>query len=508
MIRSDAFERLLTERARPILARADAGEDAVVAALARSLEIPVMVVAPGRREAEPLVRGAESWLGPDRVAYLPPWEALPYEGISPSPEVSARRAAAVRRVRAAEGPFVVVTTALGATHRLIPTLGATDPVVLEPNLELAPDDLAGRLVALGYQRADVVEHRGEFAVRGGVVDVFPGTARRPVRLEYWGDEIDSLREFTASTQLSTDAVKRVEVAPVRELIADAAVRERAGDLASKHLDRFRDVLQRITDGLHVEGMESFAPLLFDHLPTPAELLPAGSWVVLSQVRRTRDRARQAFEEARTLADASGWPGPSALAPLDEALGGHVELHLTEFTEGIDLGLAGWGSAEGNALEVAKRAEDLRSRGYRVVVTATGHGSLERVKEVVAADDAELAPLARGFVFDAGELSVASEEDVFGSRRHTKDAPRFTNRRQDTVAEELEIGDYAVHRVHGVGRYLGISRRSIGDGERDYMVLEYAAGDRLSVPTDQVGMVARYVGGEEPRLSRLGTNDWV
>jgi transcription-repair coupling factor (superfamily II helicase) len=508
LIGSDAFERLLTERARPIEVRADAGEDAVVAALAKALDTTVMVVTPGRREAEPLVGAAEAWLGPDRVAYLPPWEALPYEGISPSPEAAARRAAAVRRLREATGPFVLVTTALSAIHGLIPTLGSTEPVILEGSLEVPPDALADRLVALGYQRADVVEHRGEFAVRGGVVDVFPGTARRPVRLEYWGDEIESLREFVAATQLSTEAIKRVEVAPVSELIPDDAVRSRAAELAPQHLDRFRDVLQRIADGLHVEGMESFAPLLFDHLPTPAELLPNGAWVAITQVRRTRERARQTFEEAKTLADASAWPGPPALRPLDEALGEHVRLHLTEFTEGIDLGLANWGSAEGNALELAKRAEDLRKRGSRIVVTAGSTGSLERVREVVTADDADLAPLPRGFVFERGKLAIATEEDLFGARRHTKDAPRITNRRQDTVAEELEIGDYAVHRVHGVGRYLGITRRSIGDGERDYMVLEYGAGDRLSVPTDQVGMVARYSGGDTPRMSRLGTSDWA
>ncbi|HSJ49931.1 MAG TPA: transcription-repair coupling factor, partial [Actinomycetota bacterium] len=170
----------------------------------------------------------------------------------------------------------------------------------------------------------------------------------------------------------------------------------------------------------------------------------------------------------------------------------------------------WGTAQGNPAELARRAEDLRSRGYQVVVTAGGHGSLERAKEVLGAAASRWveAPLAAGFVFAAGRLAVASEEDLFGVRRHTRTAPRFTTRRRDTVAEELQPGDYAVHRIHGVGRYAGIHRRAVGDAERDYMVLEYAQGDRLSVPTDAVGMVARYVGGEVPRLSRLGSGDWA
>ena len=510
LIGSDAFEHLLTERARPILARADAGEDFVVAALARALDAPVLVVAAGPREAEPLVRGAAAWLGEDRAAYLAPWEALPYEGIGPSPEVAARRADAVHRLREARGAFVLVTTGLAAMQGLVPTLGAVPPLELVPGAELPPDVLADHLVDLGYARTDVVEHRGEFAVRGGVVDVFPGTARRPVRLEYWGNEVESLREFSASSQLSSGAVRRALAPPVRELIADHEIRSRAEALAPKHVDRFRDGLQRIADGLHAEGAESLAPLLFDELPTPAELLPDGAWVVLAQARRTIDRARQAFEEGATLAEAIRWPGPPAMRRLEDALGRSTQLHLTEFTEGLDLGLTHWGSAQANPAELAKRAQELHERGFRVVITAGGHGSLERAKEVVgrAATDAIEAPLANGFVFAAGRVAVATEEDLFGSRRHTRTAPRLTTRRRDAIAEELELGDYAVHRVHGVARYVGIQRRAIAGAERDYMVLEYAQGDRLSVPTDSVGMVARYVGGDVPRLSRLGSSDWA
>src|ERR687891_1959123 len=213
--------------------------------LARALQTPVMVVAAGPREAEPLVRGAEAWLGVDRVAYLAPWEALPYEGISPSPEVSARRAEAVRRLRDAAGAFALVPTGLGAMQRIPPTLGATPPVEIRAGVELPPDALADRLVDLGYVRVDVVEHRGEFAVRGGVVDVFPGIARRPARLEYWGDEIERVREFSPATQLSTKQLGGVEVIPVRELSPDDRIRAVAEERASGLPDRFRDGLQRL-----------------------------------------------------------------------------------------------------------------------------------------------------------------------------------------------------------------------------------------------------------------------
>ncbi len=518
LIGSEPFERLLLSRDRPILARAEAGADFVVAASARALDAPVLTVASDPREAEVLAHGAAAFLGQDRVFLFPAWEALPYEGISPSPEVSARRAQAARGLREASGAFVLVTPAHAAMQAIAPTIGLAEPLVLTPGAELAPDALAERLVALGYSRADVVEHRGEFAVRGGILDVFPGTARRPVRAEFLGDEVETLREFVPATQLSTAAVPRAEVHPVRELLPTSELRTKAERLAPRFADRFRDQLGRFADGLAFEGMEGLAPLLFDQMPSLADLFPAGSWAIVVRARRTLDRARHAMEEASALAEASGWPGPAVERPLEDALGTLTTLHLSEFAEGLDLGLEGWGTAQGNATELAGRLSELSERGYRVVVAAQGHGSLDRAREVlserglsIGGDTRALAveaDLGGGFVFAPGKLAVATEEDLFGSRRHTRGAPRAARRRTDAVAAELEPGDFAVHRIHGVGRFLAIQRRAVAGAERDYMVLEYAAGDRLSVPTDQVGMIAKYVGGEIPRLHRLGTNDWA
>ncbi len=506
---SETFEGLLLAQDRPIHARAETGEAFVVAGLAVALDAPVLAVAPGPHEADALVEDLEAFL-PDDVALLPAWEALPYEGISPAPDVAARRAAAVRRLRERRGATVLVAPALAAMQGLIPTLGAVPPIELVPGRDLPPDKLAEQLVDLGYRRADVVEHRGEFAVRGGVLDVFPGVARRPVRLEYWGDEIESLREFAASTQLSTARLTHVEVGPVRELIPDDGIRERAAEHARHQTDRFADLLQRIADGLHPEGMETAAPFLFDRLPAPAELLPEGSWVVLTQARRTVDRAAAAYEEAEALADALAWPTARALRGLGDAVAGRVQLQLSEFTEGLDLQLRSWRSAQGNPAEIAQRLGDLQTRGYRAIVTGRGHGSLARASEVVGATPVETveASLSNGFVFAPAKLAIATEEDLFGSRRHTRTAPRFTRRRTDSIAEELEPGDFAVHRIHGVGRYAGIVHRALAGAERDYLILEYAQNDKLYVPSDAVGMVVKYLGGDVPRVHRMGGTDWA
>ena len=200
-----------------------------------------------------------------------------------------------------------------------------------------------------------------------------------------------------------------------------------------------------------------APLLFDHLPTPAELLPEGSWVVVAEAPRTRDRAAQTLAEATALAEASGWPGrrrscrsrtPSPGAPCSRSRASPRG--------------STWGSPTGARRRATPpssrtRLADLAGRGYHLVVTARGRGSLERVKEVIPRDLGEVdrrGAAANGFVFAPAKLAVATEEDVFGSRRHTRAAPRFTRRRTDTLAQELEPGDFAVHRIHGVGRYAG------------------------------------------------------
>src|SRR5919106_144056 len=512
LLESEAFQSLLDGPA-PRLARADAtGHPYVLAALAEAAEAPVMVVAPGPREADHLVRGAAAFLGAERVALFPAWEALPSEGISPGPEVVARRAEAAHRLERSKGPFLMVTPVAAALQRIVPTL-ARPPRFVEAGDQVAPDALTESLVARGYRRADLVMHRGEFAVRGGIVDVFPGSASRPVRAEFFGDEVERIREFSPATQVTTGPAGRVEVFPVRELLPDEEVRERARAEVPRHKGRPRELLDRIAEGLVFEGMEQAAPLVYDEMPVLADLLPEGSWVSVTSVRRTLERARGIAAESAALAEATGLGRRDPMADPDEALEGRPRADLTEFTEGTDLGISGWEGLPGERL--ASRAAALAGEGYTVALSAVGRGSLERAREVLGRAGLSDLPselaiesgVLEGFLFPEGRIAVVGEDDLFGRRRRAHEAPRVTGRPAAAFAEELSPGDFAVHRVHGVGKYVGMVRRAIGGSERDYLLLEYAAGDRLYVPAEQVDVVSRYVGGEQPRLHRLGTNDW-
>jgi transcription-repair coupling factor (superfamily II helicase) len=515
------FERLLASSGPVRVAHAAAPGHAFAAAvLAHALDAPVLALANDPRAAEALAAGAAVFLGADRAIRFPAWESLPYEGISPTPQVAAARARAAHVMATAKGPLVVAAPVLAALQALSPAVGRSEPLVVAVGTSLPPDELAGRLVELGYVRVDVVEHRGEFAVRGGILDVFPATARRPVRADYEGDLVESLREFSASTQLSTGPAEAVEVYPCRELVATAEVRSLAGEAAGRYRGQFRALLDRVAEGLSFEGMEQAIPLIFDDRRFLADLLPSGGWVLLSSARRVRDRAARIAEEADALAEASGWPGPQAVHALDAALGVRGQVDLAEFPEegAVDLGIGAWDRA-GRVEPMADRIVELYRAGTRVLLVAEGRGSLERAAEVLASrgvsGDGLLGvegDLPEGFALrpEPGEpetLAVVTEDDLFGRRRHTRETPRVARRSADSVAAELAPGDLAVHQVHGVGRYQGMVRRAVAGAERDYLLLEYAAGDKLYVPSDQVGVVAKYVGGEAPRLHRLGTNDW-
>ena len=489
----------------------------VAAALAVVRSAPVLVIASDPRGAEGLASGAGAWLGDERVIRFPAWESLPYEGISPGPLTAGRRAEAAHRIRGTTGPAVVTAPVLAALQRVSPELGAHEPLAIVRGESVDLGALVDALVALGYARVDVVEHRGELAIRGGILDVFPSTARRPARLELAGDEVESLREFSPGTQLSTGALDRVVVHPCRELVVDADARDRAERaMQSPRISgQYRSMLERVAEGMTFEGMEQTIPLLFDTLPSLSELLPASSSVVLSPSRMVADRASRIVEEANALAEASGWPGRPVIENLADAVGGRRTAELSELSEGVDLGIRAWDAtgadAQGRAAEVA----DLQRSGASVVALAEGRGSLDRALEVLegaglSADDviAVRADVPEGFVYEAGALAAVSEEDLFGRRRHTRDAPRITQRRAEAVAADLEPGDLCVHQVHGVGRYVGIVRRAVAGSERDYLLLEYAQGDKLYVPSDQVGVVTKYIGGEAPRVHRLGSSDWV
>jgi len=527
---------------------------------------PVLAVTATGRDAEDLVDALRCVLPADEVAGYPSWETLPHERLSPRADTVGRRLAVLRRLAhpsaddPATGPVRVVVASIRAVLQpQLPRLGDLEPVAARVGDVVDLEDLVERLVAVGYSRVELVEKRGEFAVRGGILDVFPPTEEHPVRVEFWGDDVEEVRYFTVADQLSLGPADHgLWAPPCRELLLTPPVRERAKQLAAEHPE-LSEMLDRIADGQAVEGMEALAPVLVDDLRLVLHELPAGSHVLVCDPERVRTRAAELvrtseeFLHASWAAAAGGGTAPidlgaAALRTVEQARDDAAALGIPWWTLSPFAADSSLGSTDALAVE-ATPAEEYRGDtdraiadvrewtrdGWRVAMVFEGHGPAKRAVEQLGAAEVPVrgvpsltaAPepgfvtvstglLAGGFVAPGLKLAVLGQADITGQRgQSTRDMQRMPSRRRRNAVDPLALkaGDLVVHEQHGVGRYLEMVRRTVNGGEREYLIIEYAAarrgqpGDRLFVPTDSLDLLTRYVGGEAPSLNRLGGADW-
>ena len=509
----------------------------------------VVVTTATTADAESLAADVAAFLGPDSAASFPAWETLPHERLSPRSETVAARLRLLHRLGEPEaaGLEVLTVPARAMMQPLAPGLDVVEPVRVARGDRVELEELLERLVAAGYRRTDMVERRGEVAVRGGLVDFFPPGEDHPVRVELWGDEVESVRAFAVASQRSLTELPSVEAWPCREVRLGEAERGRARQLAAE-VPVAGDLLAQVAEGLDVEGVESLLPLLVDHLePLPA-YLPEDAVAVLVDPKRTVDRAEEVRRQADEAMQASwgsaaeGATAPVegvAYRPLEEVLEGadQVLLRLGPFDSGqasaVRIDAHAVEPYRANVTRVAADARDLVADGATVVLTTEGAGPAQRLVEVLREEGLTVpdlapelptepgpgvlvgtAPLLTGFRLPSLRLALVAEGDLYGTRRQTREQARMPSSRRrakhaggQLALEELQPGDIVVHAVHGIGRYVGMEHRSVGGAERDYLVLAYDQGDKLYLPSEQVELISRYVGGEHPKLSRLGSREW-
>ncbi|MCM0619980.1 transcription-repair coupling factor [Nocardioides bruguierae] len=289
----------------------------------------VLVVTATSREAEDLVEGLGTLLDPARVAYYPSWETLPHERLSPRSDTVGRRLAVLRRLAHPEdaaGPVdVVVAPVRSVLQPQVKGLGELQPVELVAGDTVDLEDLVQRLADAAYSRVDLVEKRGEFAVRGGIVDVFPPTEDHPLRVELWGDEVDEVRGFSVADQRTTEKVERLWAPPCRELLLTEQVRARAAELGQAH-PQLLEMTDKIAAGIAVEGMESLAPVLVDEMELLVDLMPAATHVLVLDPERVRRRAHDLVATSEEFLGAS-WAAAAGggTAPVDLGAASYREL---------------------------------------------------------------------------------------------------------------------------------------------------------------------------------------
>ncbi|MET1133040.1 MAG: transcription-repair coupling factor, partial [Aeromicrobium sp.] len=519
----------------------------------------VIAVTATAREAEDLTTQLGELLGPDAVAYYPAWETLPHERLSPRSDTVGRRLAVLRRLvhpgssPETGAPKVVVAPIRSMLQPQVKGLADLVPVELGKGDEIALEQVVRDLAGAAYSRVDLVERRGEFAVRGGIIDVFPPTEEHPLRIEFFGDEVDEIRRFAVADQRTLEDVTHVWAPPCRELLLTDDVRQRAGELAVAH-PSLAEIFTKISEGHAVEGMESLTPVLTDQMESLVSLFPTRSAVLLMDPERIRSRAEdlvatsEEFLQASWAAAATGGESPidlgsAAFHSLEDVRLETLALGHTWFTQspfGLDLDdevravdMEPAAAYRGDTTAALEAIRGWIAADMRVVFVAPAHGQAQRTVEWLtdsgvptAIDDEVTAPservvqvsigeLEHGFVSRPLGLAVMTYDDLVGQRAADRSERKMPARRRKQVDPlELKTGDFVVHEQHGVGRYLELQQRVVQGAAREYLVMEYASSkrgqpaDRLYVPMDQLDQISRYVGGESPTLDKMGGADWT
>lgn len=513
----------------------------VVAAAAR--QRPVLAVTATSREAEDLADALSAFIGKDHIAVFPSWETLPHERLSPRSDTVGKRLAVLRRLKHPEKADlrVIVAPVRSLLQPQLKGLGDLEPVELKPGQSQELEAIAHTLTDLAYARVDLVTKRGEYAVRGGILDVFPPTDEHPSRVEFWGDEVEEIRTFAVADQRTIEEVDRLWAPPCRELLLTPEVRARAAELAEDH-PALTEMLAKLAEGIPVEGMESLGPALHqgrDSMELLLDCLPSETLVLLADPERIRTRAHDLVRTSDEFLEAS-WAAAATggRAPID--LGAAAFKSLAEVrSHATTLGLPWWTTSPFGLVETAPKKDDTPwldkseldvapdtatvlalgaaqapiyhgqtakvvedvsgwlARGWRVALVFEGHGPAQRAAEVLA--DAGIGaslverieqqpaagvfittgPLSSGLLLEDAKLAILSGADIAGGRGSTsRELGKMPSRRRNTIDPlELRAGDFVVHEQHGIGKYVELVQRKVNGADREYLVIEYAASKR-------------------------------
>jgi transcription-repair coupling factor (superfamily II helicase) len=540
----------VTEAARPYLA----------GALASATRTAMLYVVRDNEAAEPVAESLRALLGRDVPVHVyPDRDALPYERLMPDAVAVQGRMNALTALAATPGMVIVVCSARALIQPVMPRDEFSEVLqALRPGTQLDPRTLLERLAALGYESVAEVEEPGQVSHRGGIVDLFPPALVRPVRVEFWGDEIESIRTFDQQTQRSLNPIERALVGPAREAlgIRGLAAAQRLETLSiigmnpdARH--RWQRDLEMLRAGESFEDIALYLPYL--HTPaSPLAYLPEDGVLVLYDYDGIERTARELAEQAEEVRDRLERDGenPPGFAPallawetLRPQIDARVQVRFASLGAEEPTDAAHQGSALAPDLlpatsyggRVRAFAQDVRralSERQRVVVVSA---QARRLSEVFAdesllgkAGTVHVAPVTdlpiepepgtltvvhgrfpEGWHSRSLALSVYTDAEVFGWARRRGDQRRAGSTPASFLAE-LRPGDFVVHVDHGIGRFEGLVKLNTGGVEREYLHIAYAGTDKLYIPTDQLDRITRYIGmgDSTPALSRLGGTEWV
>ncbi|MDU0458122.1 MAG: transcription-repair coupling factor [Geobacteraceae bacterium] len=534
-----------------------------VAALLRDGLDRALVITASQEAAEEFCRELAFFsCGETRPLLFPAWDVPPMSASSPHPDISGARLDTLFRLQNGLTRLTVVPVT-AALQRVLPAATLNDSsCYLVTGEEFERDDLLAKLVRMGYANVPLVEDRGTFAVRGGILDIFPPNMPTPVRIEFFGDTAETIRAFDPLTQRSLHAVEELVLLPSRELLLTDQVLENIAPRLKQLCDnldipanRRRLILEDLQNAVYFQGIDFLQPLLhpgletiFDHAPgTPLILLDAES------IRATCLGFSEEIAAGAAKALAAGFAHSPAEqlylseTELDALIAGrsrielsglHIDTHADTATISIpcqdnsDLRV---NVSKESSHALAPLADTLREwldRGWRVLVACHQLPQAERLKQLLAPYGINcgiseagfeeeltttrrnsvallLGEISRGFRLPSSQLALVAEEELFGKRVRRRGVSEVRKKQILSSLAELKPGDHMVHIDHGIGLYRGLQHISVGGVGGDFLLLEYAGSDKLYLPVDRLGLVQRYVGpeGSQPSLDKLGGVSW-
>jgi transcription-repair coupling factor (superfamily II helicase) len=545
----------------------------VLSLLAEDCRRPILVVSPSGRDAENLYddlaffTGEKDSLSPfrNRLHLFPSWEILPFEGLSPHPDNVAARLEGLYKCIEEPAPILIASVA-ALMQKVIPREALRQSYLyLVAGQDLLRETLLEHLVQWGFQNVPLVEERGDFSVRGGIIDLFSPGYARPLRLEFNGDQLESIREFNPSSQRSERLQEEMLVLPMKEFslrrsTLDDALRQvdlRAGDLEMDRREK-NSLLESLREGIPFPGMEFLVPYFYPALAPVFSYLPPETLIWLDGADRVEaeaerfgqlawERNGKAREERRLVPPAESlylneheWH--AALNPFAQVQGESLTIMASsEKAHESTLTLESFlvsdvrheVTARGGEASLAPLVERLRAwQSERVFFVAPTKADATRLRDLLESyhlelpllDDAVPSLLGReelsrgilqghlnqGFRLPEARLVLVTCDEIFGTRKRQPTASAKSHPSHFlTSLSELKQNDYVVHLDHGIGIYRGLKFLQVGGVEGEFLHLEYEGGDRLYLPVDRINVVQKYIGGDgaQPALDRLGGTAW-
>ncbi len=523
-----------------------------VAELARQAAVPLLLLADDPRHADQLEAELQFFAGGDfPVLHFVEWETLPWDSFSPHQDIISQRLSVLSQLPSLRRGVIVVSAPALLQRLPPPDYVAARSLSLHTGQQVSHDAFTGSLATAGYLRVPQVSEHGEFAVRGALIDVFPMGSARPVRIDFFDDEIESLRHFSAESQLSGDTMESIELLPAREVpLDDEAIRA----FRSRYRERFEGqpgrsrVYRDVSDGIAHGGIEYYLPLFFEQTAGLVDYLPDGCIVIRPDgLHGLLQRTWSEIEERHELCSLD--PERPVLAPEEtfatvDAVTAQLDQHRSirysaqSLAEAPDV--CNLPTRMPPALKIEARYENpagalmqfLQSFDGRVLFTTDSAGRREQVYDLLSGRGLDIvraagwpdfaagshrigvavAPLENGVLLPESRVAIISEQQLFGDRVRTRRRRQRAERDPEAIIrqlDDLDEGSPVVHAEYGVGRYMGLITLDAGGVEGEFLHLEYADGDKLYVPVHALELISRYTGTspENAPLHRLGSDQW-